>query len=129
MYLWISGGGTGGHVYPALTVLDASGREDLRVTWVGTAGSIEERLVGERGLRFLPVAAGSLVDASPRRFLRNSLALAQGTLQAWREMGWDRPDVALVTGGYTSVPVSVAAWLRRLPLAVYLPDVVPGQAV
>jgi UDP-N-acetylglucosamine--N-acetylmuramyl-(pentapeptide) pyrophosphoryl-undecaprenol N-acetylglucosamine transferase len=129
MYLWISGGGTGGHVYPALTVLDASGREDLRVTWIGTAGSVEERLVTARGLDFRSVSAGSLVDASPARFARNSLALARGSWQAFGALGRDRPDVALVTGGYTSVPVAVAAWLRRLPLAVYLPDVVPGLAV
>src|SRR6187399_596504 len=129
MYLWISGGGTAGHVYPALTVLDASEDEAVKVRWIGTAGSIEERLVGARGLPFLAVEAAPLVDVGPVGFVRNSLRILRGTHQAWRAMGSDRPDVALVTGGNVSVPVAVAAWLRRLPLAVYLPDASPGRAV
>jgi UDP-N-acetylglucosamine--N-acetylmuramyl-(pentapeptide) pyrophosphoryl-undecaprenol N-acetylglucosamine transferase len=129
MYLWISGGGTAGHVYPALTVLDASEDEAVKVRWIGTAGSIEERLVRARGLPFLSVEAAPLVDVGPVGFVRNALRILRGTHTAWRAMGADRPDVALVTGGNVSVPVSVAAWLRRLPLAVYLPDASPGRAV
>lgn len=109
-------------------MLDESGPE-VRVLWVGTAASFEERLAAERGLPFRAVTAAPLVGTGPLAFVRNAARLAQGSLEAWRAMGADRPDVALVTGGYVSVPVAVAAWLRRVPLAVYLPDVRPGQAV
>lgn len=109
-------------------MLDESG-PDVRVLWVGTAASLEQRLVAERGLPFHAVTAAPLVGTGPLAFVRNAARLVQGSVEAWRAMGQDRPDVALVTGGYVSVPVAVAAWLRRVPLAVYLPDVRPGQAV
>lgn len=129
MRIWISGGGTGGHVYPALTVLDAGGPEATDVLWLGRAEGIEATIIRARGLPFQSIAAGPVVGANPARLLGSALRLVRGTWQAWRLMGQRRPDAVLVTGGYVSVPVAVAAWLRRRPLAVYLPDVRPGQAV
>jgi UDP-N-acetylglucosamine--N-acetylmuramyl-(pentapeptide) pyrophosphoryl-undecaprenol N-acetylglucosamine transferase len=129
MRIWISGGGTGGHVYPALTVLEASGAEVADVTWLGTPDSLESRIVRGHGLTFRAITAGPLVGTGPLAFVRNALKLGAGAVQAWRAMGTARPDVAFVTGGYVSVPVAIAARLRRVPLAVYLPDVRPGQAV
>lgn len=55
--------------------------------------------------------------------------LGRGFVQAWRILDRFRPDVVFSTGGYASVPVAVAAWIRRRPILVYLPDVVPGWAV
>jgi UDP-N-acetylglucosamine--N-acetylmuramyl-(pentapeptide) pyrophosphoryl-undecaprenol N-acetylglucosamine transferase len=110
-------------------VLDASGGASVRVLWLGTPDSLEERIVRGRGLDFRAVTAGPLVGTGPLAFARNALKLARGTRQAWGAMGTDRPDVALVTGGYVSVPVALAAHRRHVPLAVYLPDIRPGQAV
>ena len=45
MRIWISGGGTAGHVYPALTVLEAGADEDADVLWIGTAGALEAGIV------------------------------------------------------------------------------------
>ena len=53
----------------------------------------------------------------------------RGLGQAWRLIGEFHPHVCFVTGGYLSVPVTVAAWMRRVPVLVYLPDIEPGQAV
>jgi UDP-N-acetylglucosamine--N-acetylmuramyl-(pentapeptide) pyrophosphoryl-undecaprenol N-acetylglucosamine transferase len=118
-------------VYPALAVAEAlqelSGGHEL--LYIGVRGRMDEQIVRNRGLPFeavraAPVRVGSLAGA-----LRNGAQLSAGVLDAWRALGRLRPDAVFATGGYASVPVGVAAWLRRRPLVVYLPDVTPGWAV
>jgi UDP-N-acetylglucosamine--N-acetylmuramyl-(pentapeptide) pyrophosphoryl-undecaprenol N-acetylglucosamine transferase len=129
MHLWISGGGTAGHVYPAFTVLDALDGEADRVTWIGRGAGMEAGLVAARGIPFVAVDAAPMVGVGFMGRLRGAVHLLRGTAQVWRQIGLDRPDVLLVTGGYVSVPAALAAWLRRVPLAIYLPDMRPGRAV
>ena len=110
-------------------MLEAADVEPLDVLWLGTANGMEARLVTQRGLPYHAVAAGPIVGMSPVRRALGVLRIVAGSIQAWRLMGRRRPDVVLVTGGYVSVPVALAARLRRVPLVVFLPDVVPGRAV
>jgi UDP-N-acetylglucosamine--N-acetylmuramyl-(pentapeptide) pyrophosphoryl-undecaprenol N-acetylglucosamine transferase len=63
------------------------------------------------------------------RLVRNALRLTRGFVRAWRIVGRFEPDVLFLTGGYVSVPVACATWLRRKPIVVYLPDVEPGLAI
>jgi UDP-N-acetylglucosamine--N-acetylmuramyl-(pentapeptide) pyrophosphoryl-undecaprenol N-acetylglucosamine transferase len=53
----------------------------------------------------------------------------RGFKEAWGVLGEFRPDVVFATGGYVTFPVGCAAWLRRVPVAIYLPDIVPGLAI
>jgi UDP-N-acetylglucosamine--N-acetylmuramyl-(pentapeptide) pyrophosphoryl-undecaprenol N-acetylglucosamine transferase len=129
MRIWVSGGGTAGHVYPALAAIEAGGAEVADVLWLGTAAGMEGAMVRRHGVRFRALDAGPIVGVSPVRLVANGGRILHGALQAWRLMGRERPDAVLVTGGYVSVPVAVAARLRSVPLVVFLPDVVPGRAV
>ena len=81
------------------------------------------------GISLRTVQAGAVRGLSPWRKLANGLASLQGAAQAWRIMRDFRPHVVLATGGYAAVPVVMAAWLRRCPVLVYLPDARPGLAV
>jgi UDP-N-acetylglucosamine--N-acetylmuramyl-(pentapeptide) pyrophosphoryl-undecaprenol N-acetylglucosamine transferase len=130
----LSGGGTGGHVYPALAVASAlrqelGEREELDLLYIGTRGRAEDELVAREGVPFQAVRAGALRVGAPWAMARGIFSLALGTVQALRILGRVRPEIVFATGGYASVPVAVAAWRRRLPLVVYLPDVRPGWAV
>lgn len=132
----LSGGGTGGHVYPLLTVVDElhnRGRlallGELELLYLGSEGSIEEQLCRRYGVPFRAIAAGALRGASPLTALKNAARSLAGLAQSWRIVGQFRPDVTLVTGGYVSVPVVLATRLRGRPALVYLPDIVPGLAV
>ena len=128
----LSGGGTGGHIYPALAVAQAlrqEGESPPELLYVGVRGRLDEVIVGRAGLPFQAVRAGPLRVGSPLRALRGLVDLIVGTVQAWRLVGRFRPDVVFATGGYASVPVGIAARWRRRPLLVYLPDVRPGWAV
>lgn len=130
MRVLLCGGGTGGHVYPALAVASELTRQsDVEVLYVGAEGEIEETLVPRANIPLQTIVGGGLHGVGPLRFGRNLLRLARGFLQAWRILGRFRPDVVFLTGGYVSVPVAVVAWLRRQPMLVYLPDVEPGRAI
>jgi len=137
MKLVVSGGGTGGHVYPALMVIEALvGRRDTGlplssgdVLWIGSRGRIEEELVSRAGYRFVGLAAGGLRGVGPVARIRNAAQIAAGVLHAGRILRDFWPDVVLSTGGYASVSTTVAAWLRRIPVLIYLPDIEPGLAI
>ena len=140
MKLVVSGGGTGGHVYPALTVIEAfiqpqqpgEGRLSLSpgdVLWIATKGGMEEELVKRAGIEFVGLAAGGLRGMAFFVQARNGLLILKGVGRARQLLARFQPDVVLVTGGYASVSVALAAWLQRIPMVIYLPDVVPGQAI
>lgn len=97
--------------------------------YVGTVGGIEAEIVGRSAIPFRAVRAGGLRGLSALQKLVNGLRLLKGVVEASRVLGEFGPDVVLATGGYASAPVVVSAWLRRCPVLIYLPDVVPGLAI
>ncbi len=90
---------------------------------------MEAQLVERAGLPFLGIPAGGVHGVGARRMLRSIGQLAQGFLAAWRALSRERPAALLTTGGYVSVPVVVAAWLRRVPILVFVPDIEPALSV
>ncbi len=130
MRIWIAGGGTGGHVYPGLSVAQTLRAEDNpEIIYIGSVGGVEEQLVERAGLRFAGVPAGGVHSVGLWRSLRNIIKLIQGWKAAYRLGKRERPVALFVTGGYASVPVALAAWTLRVPILVYLPDIEPGLAV
>jgi UDP-N-acetylglucosamine--N-acetylmuramyl-(pentapeptide) pyrophosphoryl-undecaprenol N-acetylglucosamine transferase len=92
-------------------------------------GEMEETLVPRAGIPLVTIPGGGLHGVGAAGFVRNLPRLTRGFFQAWRVLSRFRPDVVFVTGGYVSVPVALAAWVRRQPVLVYLPDVEPGRAI
>ena len=136
--LLVSGGGTGGHVYPALTAVGALRRgldgRALEVLWVGAHGSLEARVAAAEGIEFAAVATGKLRrDRNPLKMLsaanlRDMCRVPLGVWQARSLVRSFRPDVVLSTGGYVALPVGMAAhWCRR-PLVVHEQTVRLGLA-
>lgn len=127
----LSGGGTGGHVYPGLAVgraLQRTAAEPVELLYIGVKGRIDERVVPAEGVPFKAVAGGQ-VRVGLVGGVVGVAKLALGSLQALAILRRERPNAVFATGGYASVPVGVAARLLRLPLVVFLPDVRPGWAV
>jgi UDP-N-acetylglucosamine:LPS N-acetylglucosamine transferase len=90
---------------------------------------MEQSVVPRTSIPLVKIAGGGLHGVGLRNFSANLLRLLRGFFQAWRILGRFRPNVVFLTGGYVSVPVAIAAWLRRRPSLVYLPDVEPGWAI
>ncbi|GAA2748826.1 UDP-N-acetylglucosamine--N-acetylmuramyl-(pentapeptide) pyrophosphoryl-undecaprenol N-acetylglucosamine transferase [Kitasatospora cinereorecta] len=138
--LIVTGGGTGGHTYPALTAvrtlqsrLMAAGRA-LDVLWVGTATGLEARITAAEQIPFATVTTGKirrssnpLKLASPAN-LKDMARVPLGVAQARSIVAEFRPDVVLATGGYVAVPVGLAAKMCRRPLVVHEQTVRLGLA-
>ncbi|MSQ27677.1 MAG: undecaprenyldiphospho-muramoylpentapeptide beta-N-acetylglucosaminyltransferase [Dehalococcoidia bacterium] len=134
MKLVVSGGGTGGHVYPALAVIDALQQapfsiDKADILYVGTAERAEARLAPQAGLAFYAIAAGAIRGRGPIELIRSTLNVLRGVAEAWVLLQHIKPAAVFVTGGYVCFPVALAAWLRRIPIVLYLPDIDPGLAV
>jgi UDP-N-acetylglucosamine--N-acetylmuramyl-(pentapeptide) pyrophosphoryl-undecaprenol N-acetylglucosamine transferase len=133
MKLALSGGGTGGHVYPALSIADALRRErsangGLQMIYIGSGGQ-EQEIVRQQGIEFHTILSAPIRGRMPWEMAANATKMARGVTQAREVLSGFEPQVVLTTGGYASVPVAVAARTRGIPLAVYLPDLYPGWAV
>jgi UDP-N-acetylglucosamine--N-acetylmuramyl-(pentapeptide) pyrophosphoryl-undecaprenol N-acetylglucosamine transferase len=131
MKLALTAGGTGGHILPALTVMDAvrQATESVEVRFFGPEGRGEREMVEARGLRFEAVSAAAVRGKSPLQLARAAGRLTLGLWTALRKLRAFRPNVVFSTGGYASFPCSLAARMLRIPLVVFLPDVEPGWAV
>jgi UDP-N-acetylglucosamine--N-acetylmuramyl-(pentapeptide) pyrophosphoryl-undecaprenol N-acetylglucosamine transferase len=127
----LSGGGTGGHVYPALTVVaaaQAAGRA-AEFEYVGSSTGLESGIVAKTKLPFESIDAGAFRGRSPIAALKSVVHNVRGGVQAIRLLRRFRTDVVLATGGYVCVPVVLAARIVGVPSVVYLPDLRPGWAV
>ena len=114
----MAGGGTGGHVYPAIAIADAVTdlRPDARVVFAGTEDRLEARAVPAAGYALHPITAQGVQRRLAWENLTVPVQVARSLLQSWRLVGAIEPDVAVGTGGYVSGPVLLAAWLRGRPL-------------
>ena len=124
----VAGGGTGGHVTPALALAERIAARGDEVLLLGTERGLERRLVPEAGFELLTLPARQLTGQGLAAQLAAGPALLKACASAWRMLGRRRIDLVISVGGYASVPAVVAAATRRLPIAVVEPNAIPGRA-
>ncbi|HXI13188.1 MAG TPA: undecaprenyldiphospho-muramoylpentapeptide beta-N-acetylglucosaminyltransferase [Thermoanaerobaculia bacterium] len=126
--LMIAGGGTGGHIYPAIAIAQEFMARDAsrKVIFVGTAYGLESKIVPKAGFPLEFVSVGGLKGKSLGQTVMNLLRLPLGFIQAWRVVGRHKPGVVLGVGGYSSGPVLMAAALRRVPTVIHEANAFPG---
>ncbi len=122
----IMAGGTGGHVYPALTVADKLLAKSAVVEWLGTRRGIENRLVPQKQLLLHFVTISGLRGKGIVRWLIIPFQLLRAVVQAVKLIQQTKPDVVLGMGGFASGPGGLAAWLMRKPLVIHEQNAVAG---
>ncbi|MFN2448549.1 MAG: undecaprenyldiphospho-muramoylpentapeptide beta-N-acetylglucosaminyltransferase [Candidatus Baltobacteraceae bacterium] len=112
MRILFAGGGTGGHLYPAVALADALGTR-AGVRFIGTQGRLETTIVPQAGYELRTIAAEPLQRSASLAAIRTAAINALGVAQALRELRAFAPDLVVATGGYVCFPVMVAARLLR----------------
>jgi len=125
----IAGGGTGGHILPALAVArELVECHSAEVLFVGTARGMESRLVPEAGFNLRLIDVGQLKNVSLFTRLRTLLNLPRSVIACKRLIREFRPDVVFGVGGYASGPAMAAALWLKIPAMVFEPNAMPGLA-
>ncbi|MDP9338498.1 MAG: undecaprenyldiphospho-muramoylpentapeptide beta-N-acetylglucosaminyltransferase [Acidobacteriota bacterium] len=128
MKLLIAGGGTGGHVFPALAIAREwlSRGSEREVVLVGTTRGIEMRLVPQAGLPLETLRVGGLKGKGGSTLVKNLFKLAPGMLDAARVLRKHKPVAAFGVGGYAAGPMLLTTWMHGVPNAIFEPNAEPG---
>lgn len=130
--LLISAGGTGGGIYPALSVAESLQRlsPDTSLHFVGSADGMEAKLVPhELFAAYHAVQSGPLNGVGVVRAAVSAIKLAIGILQSIGLILRLHPAGLFLTGGWATFPIALACWLLRVPIAIYVPDIEPALAI
>lgn len=128
MKLLIAGGGTGGHVFPALAIAKewiARG-SDREVVLVGTQRGIEMKLVPQAGLPLETLRVAGLKGKGGLTLAKNLAMLGSGLSDAFGVLQRHQPVVAFGVGGYAAGPMLLATWLKGIPNVIFEPNAEPG---
>ncbi|MCG2581011.1 MAG: undecaprenyldiphospho-muramoylpentapeptide beta-N-acetylglucosaminyltransferase [Marinobacter sp.] len=120
-------GGTGGHVFPALATARALQEKGHEVFWLGSAGGMEERLIGETDIPLSLIHISGLRGKGKLALLLAPYRLMRGLGEAFTVVRKIRPDCVVGMGGFVTGPGGVAAWLNRIPLVVHEQNAVAGM--
>ena len=128
MRLLIAGGGTGGHVFPALAIAREwmSRGAERDVVLVGTQRGIEMKLVPAAGLPLETIRVAGLKGKGGVTLLKNLAMLWAGLADAFGVLKRQKPAVAFGVGGYAAGPMMLATWLRGIPNVIFEPNAAPG---
>jgi UDP-N-acetylglucosamine--N-acetylmuramyl-(pentapeptide) pyrophosphoryl-undecaprenol N-acetylglucosamine transferase len=125
----LAGGGTGGHVIPALAIANQLKRDhSAEILFIGTARGIENRLVPAAGYPLQLVRVGALKNVSLTTRLKTAFDLPRAIWDAGRMLNEFAPDVVIGVGGYASGPAMLSAIVKHIPTLAFEPNFVPGFA-
>jgi UDP-N-acetylglucosamine--N-acetylmuramyl-(pentapeptide) pyrophosphoryl-undecaprenol N-acetylglucosamine transferase len=124
----LAGGGTGGHVYPALAMGDALRARGHTVHYYGDAARLEGRVAPARGYRFQGVDAAQFPRSGLGAKLRFAASLVRSVSAARALLRRDQATLVLGVGGYVMAPTVLAAWTLGIPAAIHESNVAPGLA-
>jgi len=125
----LAGGGTGGHVIPAIAIAqELKNRYGAEILFIGTARGLENRLVPAAGFPLQLVKVGALNRVSFATRIKTLFDLPRAIVSAGSMLSEFQPDVVIGVGGYASGPAMLSAIRKRIPTVAFEPNLVPGFA-
>ena len=124
----LAGGGTGGHIYPAIAIAHSLQRinSNVEIVFIGGRGRLEASIIPEKGFKFYPITVEGFPRKATLKWLRVIFKMFKGVLQSYKYLKSLKPDVVIGTGGYVSGPVLFVASLLRIPIVIQEQNVSPG---
>ena len=122
---FITGGGTGGHIYPAMAVADALS-ENGRIFYVGNKRNMEFELATEKGYKFLHVGISGMPRKFNLKFFYWGIKLVRAILYSIKYVKKYKPNAVFATGGYVSAPMIFACIITKTPYIMHDCDTMPG---
>lgn len=130
MNIVIAGGGTGGHVFPALAVARELARTfpGIKITFAGTARGLEAKIIPKEGYDLKFIRSEGLVGKSAYATVRSLLKIFLSLKDSYKILKDIKPDVVMGVGGYSSGPVLLCARLMGIPTIIHEQNTMPGLA-
>ena len=125
-HVMVMAGGTGGHVFPALAVARWLADQGCRITWLGSAHSMESRLIPGYGIPLEQIAVRGLRGAGLKRRLQAPFEIGRALWQALGVLRRTRPNLVLGMGGFVAGPGGLMARVLRIPLVIQEQNAIPG---
>jgi UDP-N-acetylglucosamine--N-acetylmuramyl-(pentapeptide) pyrophosphoryl-undecaprenol N-acetylglucosamine transferase len=122
----IMAGGTGGHVFPALAVVDELRKENVALAWLGTRRGIEAELVPKNQIDLHYLDIEGIRGRGLGALLKAPLLLLRSIVQSLHVLSQFKPEVVLGMGGFASGPGAIAAWLKRIPIVIHEQNSIAG---
>ncbi|MDD5652346.1 MAG: glycosyltransferase, partial [Candidatus Moranbacteria bacterium] len=130
MRVVLTGGGTGGHIFPLITVADSIRKIDNQAEFMfmGPNSGLERRVMEKNRIRVRSVMSGKARRYFSLLYLLDIFKFPLGILQSLWHLLWFMPDAVFSKGGHGAMPVVIAAWIYQIPILTHESDSVPGIA-
>ncbi len=123
---FVTGGGTGGHIYPALAVADTLTQQGAKVFYVGNKRNMEFELASKKGYKFLHVSIKGMPRGLNPKFFWWGVKLVKAIIRSVRYIQKYKPNAVFATGGYVSAPMIFACRITKTPYIMHDCDAMPG---
>ena len=124
----MTGGGTAGHVNPNLALIPSLEKNNFEVKYIGSKDGIEKEIVKDANIPYYGISSGKLRRYFDLKNFSDPFKVVKGVFEAGKIMKKEKPDVVFSKGGFVSVPVVIAASLRKIPVVAHESDITPGLA-
>ena len=129
MKIIVSAGGTGGHIYPALAIINKLKEKDknLEVLYIGTHNRMEKEVVPKRGIRYEEIEIYGLSLRNIKQNIKNVWCIIKAIKKCTKIMKEFKPDIVIGVGGYVTYPVIVAAHRLGIKTFLHEQNSLPGK--
>lgn len=126
--IMMTGGGSAGHVMPNLALIPELTKRGFEIKYIGSNNGIEKEIIKNTSIPYYGISSGKLRRYFDIKNFSDPFKVIKGVFDAWSILTKEKPDVIFSKGGFVTVPVVMAASLKRIPVVSHESDMTPGLA-